>query len=77
MEGWIQAAEMGFPQRGARLSLRDGWRSSTIRRELGVAAPPHLKESAEVVHLVRMHPGSLPLEVFQACPTGRRPWFKV
>jgi len=43
--------------------------SLCLRQSLGismVSAPPHLKDSAEVVHLVRMPPGRLPLEVFQA-----------
>ena len=33
----------------------------------------HEIESAEVVYLVRMPPGRLPLEVFWGCPAGRRP----
>lgn len=38
-------------------SLRDGWRS-------------HTKERSELVHLIRMSPGLLYLEVFWSCPTG-------
>jgi len=36
MRSWIQVVEMSFLQRGAGFSLRDGGRSSTTRRELGV-----------------------------------------
>jgi len=69
MRSWIQVAEMSFLQRGAGLSLRDRGRSSTIRGEelhhlegaqSRAAAPPHRKESAEVVHLIRMPPGRRP-----------------
>ncbi|KAK0140999.1 hypothetical protein N1851_021987 [Merluccius polli] len=71
----IQAAEMSFLRRVAGLSLRDRVRSSDIRRELGVQ-PLRRKELVEVVralHLIRMPPGRLPLEVFWVRSTGRRP----
>ena len=63
--------------RVAGLSLRDGVRSLAIWRELGVESfPLHIKRSQLrwFGHLGRMPPGCLPLEVFQACPTGRIPW---
>lgn len=50
-------------------SLRAGVRSSDVWRT--VTAPLCLKEPAEEVPL-RMLPGCLPLQVFQAHPTGRR-----
>ncbi|KAI3353353.1 hypothetical protein L3Q82_019888, partial [Scortum barcoo] len=57
-------------------SLRDRVRSSVTREELGVE-PLLLRdreESAEVAWAsVSDAPGRLPREVFQACPTGRRP----
>ena len=59
-----------FPAEWAGLRLRDRGRSSTIRGGGGLhhpggarsraAAPPHRKESAEVVPLVRMPPGRRP-----------------
>jgi len=56
------------------LSLIYRVRSSAIWREQNrAAAPPHIKESAKVVHLVRMPPGHLALAVLRAGPTGRRP----
>ena len=69
MRSWTQAAEMSLLQRGAGLSLRDRGRSSTMRGEElhhpdgagnKAAAPPHRKDSAKVVHLVRMPPGRRP-----------------
>uniref|UniRef100_A0A8C2ZPF1 Reverse transcriptase domain-containing protein n=1 Tax=Cyclopterus lumpus TaxID=8103 RepID=A0A8C2ZPF1_CYCLU len=72
----IQAAEMSFLRRVAGLSLRDRVRSSDIRGELGVESLLLRVERSQLRwfgHLVRMPPGRLPLEVFRARPTGRRP----
>ncbi|TWW77709.1 hypothetical protein D4764_12G0010990 [Takifugu flavidus] len=72
----IQAAEMSFLQRVAGLSLRDKVRSSDIREGLGVEPLLlHIERSqlGWLGHLARMPSGRLPLEVFQTCPTGRRP----
>jgi len=72
----IQLAEMSFLGRVAGLSLRDRVRSSDIRRELGVDPLLPRVERSQLRwsgHLIRMPPGRLPLEVFRACPTGRRP----
>ena len=58
----------------AGLSLTDGMRSSHIQGGTLSGATAPSKEPAEVVgHLIRMPPDSLPLEVFRAWPTGRRP----
>ncbi|KAI3371939.1 hypothetical protein L3Q82_006814 [Scortum barcoo] len=58
-------------------SLRDRVRSSvTFGRELGVEPLLLHMERSQLRwlgHLFRMPPGRLPREVFQACPTGRRP----
>ncbi|KAI3368718.1 hypothetical protein L3Q82_025413 [Scortum barcoo] len=57
-------------------SLRDRVRSSVIREELGVEPLLLRIERSQLRwlgHLFRMPPGRLPREVFQACPTGRRP----
>ncbi|KAI3373860.1 hypothetical protein L3Q82_022440 [Scortum barcoo] len=73
---WIQAAEMSFLRRVAGCSLRDRVRSSVTREELGVEPLLlHIERSQLrwLGHLFRMPPGRLPREVFQACPTGRRP----
>ncbi|KAI3360898.1 hypothetical protein L3Q82_013109 [Scortum barcoo] len=69
----IQAAESQFPPQGGWRSLRDRVRSSVARSR--AAAPSHREESAEVARAsVSEGPGRLlPREVFQACPTGRRP----
>ena len=72
----IQAAKMSFLRRVAGLSLRDKVRSSDIRRELGVEPLLLRVERSQLRwfgHLTRMPPGRLPLEVFRARPTGRRP----
>ncbi|KAI3371978.1 hypothetical protein L3Q82_006852 [Scortum barcoo] len=56
--------------------LRDRVRSSVTREELGVEPLLlHIERSQLrwLGHLFRMPPGRLPREVFQACPTGRRP----
>jgi len=63
----IQAAKMSFLCRVTGLSFRDRVRSSDIRRELGRS------QLRWFGHLIRMPPGRLPLEVFRARPTGRRP----
>jgi len=67
---------MSFLRRVAGLNLRDMVRSSDIRRELGVEPLLLRIEKSQprwFRHLIRMPPGRLPLEVFQARPTGRRP----
>ncbi|KAJ8015855.1 hypothetical protein DPEC_G00000750 [Dallia pectoralis] len=72
----VQAAEMGFLRKVAGLSLRDRVRSSVIREELGVEPLLLCIERSQLRwfgHLVRMPPGRLPREVFQARPAGRRP----
>lgn len=68
---WIQATEMSFICRMAGLSLRDGVRSSVIRR--GLRVEPlllHIKRShlRWVGHLVRIPLRSLPGEMLWACP---------
>ncbi|KAK3521399.1 hypothetical protein QTP70_004353 [Hemibagrus guttatus] len=72
----IQAAEMSFLRRVAGRSLRDRVRSSVTREELGVE-PLLLHIERGLLrwlgHLFQMPPGRLPGEVFQACPTGKRP----
>ena len=58
------------------LSRRDRVRSSVIREGLGVEPLLLRIERSQMRwlgHLVRMPPGRLPGEVFQAHPTGRRP----
>ena len=67
---------MGFLRRVAGVSLRDKVRSSVIREGLGVEPLLLRVESSQsrwFGHLVRMPPGRLPGEVFQAHPAGRRP----
>ncbi|KAJ7993845.1 hypothetical protein DPEC_G00258930 [Dallia pectoralis] len=67
---------MGFLRKVAGLSLRDRVRSSVIREELGVEPLLLCVERSQLRwfgHLVRMPPGRLPREVFQARPAGRRP----
>ncbi|KAI3360664.1 hypothetical protein L3Q82_002530 [Scortum barcoo] len=67
---------MSFLRRVAGRSLRDRVRSSVIREELGVEPLLLRIERSQLRwlgHLFRMPPGRLPREVFQACPTGRRP----
>ncbi|KAJ8007663.1 hypothetical protein DPEC_G00096500 [Dallia pectoralis] len=67
---------MGFLRKVAGLSLRDRVRSSVIREELGVEPLLLCIERSQLRwfgHLVRMPPGRLPREVFQARPAGRRP----
>ncbi len=77
MRLWIQAAVMSFLRRVAGLSLRDRVRSSDIQKELGVEPLLLCVERSQLRwlrHLVRMPPGSLPLEVFRAYLIGRKPW---
>ncbi|KAI3366390.1 hypothetical protein L3Q82_000548 [Scortum barcoo] len=73
----IQAAEMSFLRRVAGRSLRDrGEKLGHFREELGVEPLLLRIERSQLRwlgHLFRMPPGRLPREVFQACPTGRRP----
>jgi len=72
----IQVAEMGFLRRESGLHLRDRVRSSVIREGLGVEPLLlciDMSQMRWLRHLVRMPPGRLPGEVFQSCPTGRRP----
>ncbi|KAJ7994746.1 hypothetical protein DPEC_G00252670 [Dallia pectoralis] len=60
---------MGFLRKVAGLSLRDRVRSSVIREELGVEPLLLCIERSQLRwfgHLVRMPPGRLPREVFQA-----------
>ena len=61
MRSWIQAAEMSFLQRRAGLSLRDGGRSSTIRREElhhpEGGAPPSRGRSSTIRGEELHHPG--------------------
>lgn len=67
MRSQIQAAEMSIHCRVAGLSFKDRVRSSDIWRELGVV--PLLLERRQLrwfVHLIRMPPEHLPLEVFCA-----------
>nr|XP_023656259.1 uncharacterized protein LOC111837982 [Paramormyrops kingsleyae] len=65
-----------FPSQVSGLSLRDGVRSSDNRKGLKVK-PLLLRIKRSQLrwfgHLSRMPPGRLPGEVFQACPTRRRP----
>lgn len=68
--------KMGFLRRVVGVSLRDRLRSSVIREELGVEPLLICVERSQLRwfgHLVRMPPGRLLREVFQACPAGRRP----
>ena len=65
-----------FLSLGGWLSLGDRVRSSDIQRELGVEPLLLHVERGQLRwfgHLIRMPPGRLPLEVFRAHPTGKRP----
>ncbi len=87
-EGWvtienmrmqIQAAKMGFLRRVAGISLRDKVRSSDICKGLGVE-PMLLSiewSQLRLRYLVKMAPGRLPREVFQACTAGKRSQVQV
>ncbi|KAI3367955.1 hypothetical protein L3Q82_026785, partial [Scortum barcoo] len=58
------------------MNFGDRVRSSVTREELGVEPLLLRIERSQLRwlgHLFRMPPGRLPREVFQACPTGRRP----
>ncbi len=73
----IQAVEKGFLRRVAGISLSDKVRSSVTCEELGVEPLLRCIKRSQLrwfEHLVRMPPGHLPMEVFQARPAGRRPW---
>ncbi|KAL3048111.1 hypothetical protein OYC64_006814 [Pagothenia borchgrevinki] len=66
---------MGFLRRVSGVSLRDKVRSSVIREGLGVEPLLLRVERSQLRwfgHLVRMPPGRLPREVFQARPAGKR-----
>ncbi|KAI3352561.1 hypothetical protein L3Q82_005210 [Scortum barcoo] len=65
---------MSFFRKGSGLSLRDRDEELRHPREARSRAAAHSRreEPVEVV-LIRMSPGRLPAEVFQACPSGRRP----
>ncbi|KAF7641622.1 hypothetical protein LDENG_00275920 [Lucifuga dentata] len=68
---------MRFFRRVSGLTLRDRVRSSDIQEGLGVELLLLRIERSQLRwfgHLIRMTPGRLPREVFQACPTGKRPW---
>lgn len=61
----------------ARLSFRDRVRSSDIQRELGVDTLLFCNRRSQLrwfCYFVRIPPGPLPLDVFRAHPTSRRPW---
>ncbi|KAK3526845.1 hypothetical protein QTP86_000734 [Hemibagrus guttatus] len=73
----IQVAEMSFLRRVVGRSLRDRVRNSVTREELGVEPLLLHIERGQLSwlgHLFWMPPRRLPGEVFQACPTGKRPW---
>lgn len=66
---------MSFLSRVAGLFLRDRVISLFIHQELGVELLLLLIEKNQLMclgHLVRMPPGHLPGELFQACPIGKR-----
>ncbi|KAF7648904.1 hypothetical protein LDENG_00150410, partial [Lucifuga dentata] len=72
----IQAAEMKFLCRVSGFTLRDRVRSSDIWERFGVEPLLLCIERSQLRwfrHLVRMPSGHLPRDVFQACPTGKRP----
>ena len=72
----VQATKISFLRRVARLILRDKVRSSDIQKELRVEQLLLSIERGQLRwfgHLSRMLPGRLPLEVYRAHPTGRRP----
>ncbi len=72
----IQAAEMSFLRRVTGRSLRDRVRSSVAREELRVEPLLLDIERSQLRwlgHLFWMPPGRLPVEVFWAHRTGRRP----
>ncbi|KAI3371631.1 hypothetical protein L3Q82_024197, partial [Scortum barcoo] len=77
---WIQVAEMSFLRRVAGLgSLRDWVRNSVTREELGVEPLLLYIERSQLRWLRASVSFGCPLdafprEVFQACPTRRRPW---
>ncbi len=72
----IQAGEMGFLRRVAGVSIRVKVKTLVIREELGVELLLLCNDRSQLRwfrHLVRMPPGRLPGEVFQACPAGKGP----
>lgn len=56
----MQTAEVSFLHRVAGLSLRDRAKSSDIQRELRVES----NQLRRFMHLIRIPPGHLPLEVY-------------
>ena len=76
MRSQIQVAKMSFLQRQSGLSLSDRVRSLDIRGELRLELLLLRIERSQLRwfgHLIRMPPGCLLVEVFEASPTGRRP----
>ena len=78
MRSRIQAAKMSFLRRLAGLSLRERVRNSDTQERLRVELLLLLLHVGRSQlrwfrHLVRMPPGRLPGEVFEACPSERRP----
>ncbi|KAF7652090.1 hypothetical protein LDENG_00101950 [Lucifuga dentata] len=72
----IQVAEMRFLRRVSGLTLRNRVRSSEIWEGLRVEPLLLCIERSQLKwfgHLIRMPPGRLPREDFQAHPTGKRP----
>ena len=72
----IQAAEAVFLRRVAGVSLRGKVRSTAIQEGLGVEPLLLRVERSQLRwfgHLVKMPLSSLPREVFQARPAGKRP----
>ena len=75
MRLWVQADEIGFLRRVARLSHRDKVRSSAIQEEFGVEPLLLRAERSQIRwfgHLVMMPLGRLPDKVFGTRSTGRR-----
>ncbi|KAK3558103.1 hypothetical protein QTP86_009892 [Hemibagrus guttatus] len=67
---------MSFLRRVAGRSFRDRVRSSVTQKELGAELLLLHIERGQLRwlgNLFQMPPGCLPGEVFQACPTGKRP----
>lgn len=80
MRTWIHAADMSFLQRvpglSLRLSLRERTRSSASHKGLRVKLLlPYIKRSQlrKFGYMTSKPPGCLLCEVFQSCPTGKRP----
>ncbi len=72
----IEVAEIRFLHKVPGLTLRDRVRSSDIQKELTIEPLLLHFEKSQLRwfgHLILMPPECFPMEVFQACPTGRRP----